>query len=50
MSGPPDWLAWALAASLTAIPVLLIVAAVSALIDLHGRTATEATQPERTRT
>ena len=50
MSGPPDWLWWALAISLSAIPVSLIVAVVSALIDRHSSTATEATQPERTRT
>jgi hypothetical protein len=36
---------WALTASLTTIPICLTVAAVSALID---RTATKATEPERT--
>ena len=48
MSGPPAWLWWAIAVSLAAVPVCLIVAITSALID--HRTATEATQPERTRT
>ncbi|MDX2658280.1 hypothetical protein PV382_18025 [Streptomyces scabiei] len=47
MSGPPAWIVWALAASLTAIPLFLIVAVVSALID---RTATKATEPGRTST
>ncbi|MDX2800126.1 hypothetical protein [Streptomyces scabiei] len=44
MSGPPGWIVWALAASLTTIPLALTVAIVSALID---RTATKATEPER---
>ncbi|MBE4761702.1 hypothetical protein [Streptomyces caniscabiei] len=47
MSGPPDWIAWTLAVSLTAIPIFLTVAVVSALID---RAATKATEPGRTST
>ncbi|MBE4790269.1 hypothetical protein [Streptomyces caniscabiei] len=44
MSGPPDWIVWALAASLAAVPLFLIVASTSALID---RTATKATEPRK---
>ena len=35
MSGTPAWLWWALAVSLAAVPVCLIAAAASALIDRH---------------
>lgn len=59
MSGPPAWLWWALIVSVTAIPVFLITAVVSKLIDRHdspgpiprpagpAQTATEATDLER---
>ncbi|WP_159040980.1 hypothetical protein [Streptomyces sp. FxanaA7] len=45
MSGPPAWIACALAISLAAIPIFLTAAVVSALID---RTATKATELGRT--
>jgi hypothetical protein len=36
VSGPPAWIVWALAASVAAIPVCLIGALVSALIDRYA--------------